>query len=390
MKIIKIIIIVFVFLLLFPLIISLFGEDKPKKTENDIEEKIQVYASSSSKKYTFEEINENEFSLIENFDEDENISFFVNEKIIEKTNFNIIGPTSCFILNDDNSITPTSINVYEITYRLEDNILRFEPLGTQTINNEVFYCEKNPTSLANGYWQFTNNINFNTGGSLGCCAIDSLGNFYKDISYSGNLLYGELPSGERLYFIGSYTDYDYLAINEDGSFKSDYFIRFYGESYILSKLINSGAKKFISLEYKSVNFDKYSIEDNPTSLTGGYWKLKENFIFISDCIFDVDFYDFHGNHFNRLEFRNDEIVNGLSCDKFLGIFDYNGNSFENNIVYTRIDHNGRLQGLGCYDGVINNDYYFYFNSESSDALIIEYINSIADKYVLNDGGNTNE
>ena len=59
--------------------------------------------------------------LIENFNQDENISFFVNEKNIKKTNFQIIGPTSFLILNDDNSITPTSNIVYEITYRLEDN-----------------------------------------------------------------------------------------------------------------------------------------------------------------------------------------------------------------------------------------------------------------------------
>ena len=68
-----------------------------------------------------------------------------------------------YVLNDDNSITPTSNIVYEITYRLEDNTLSFEPLETKIINNEVFYCEKNPMTMFGSIklpresWQSENN-----------------------------------------------------------------------------------------------------------------------------------------------------------------------------------------------------------------------------------------
>lgn len=241
------------------------------------------------------------------------------------------------------------------------------------IDDEEYVVEENPTSLANGYWQFANNINFNSGGALGINAKDSLGNYFQDIIVSGNELYGKLLSGEYLYFMGTDSTKEYLAINDDGSFKTNYYIKFFGEAWILDLLNQFGAKKYVSVNYENVNFDNYTIDENPSTITGGYWKFKTNFTSTSSSGYGVDMYDCFGNHFTSLDRAID--------NKLVGSFGNGDNYVELTILYVGSEY---IDGLATIDDSINENYYFYFSEESESMGLIQYLNSIATKYVLNE------
>lgn len=104
-------------------------------------------------------------------------------------------------------------------------------------------------TLCNGIWIFYNNDSHNSGSRYEANFTDSLGNVYDNITIAGNLTYSQVNEEDSIYFTGE--NVDCITKNEDGSFKTDYYITFIEEpeSSDVHGIMALVAEKYIPILY---------------------------------------------------------------------------------------------------------------------------------------------
>lgn len=181
----------------------------------------------------------------------------------DENNFSIGGSSDCFSGVDGN-IQCNYSNVYYVSFSSYNNLIFIGSTNYEEIDGKYYVIEHGSNSLTGGEWRFNDIYYYNGGFGLAANITDSLGNEYNSLSIGGDQLslsllgepneFDERETIKCNYIYGSNDDIEYLAINEDGSFKNDFYIIFNeiitDDDFYKSKLLeilNTFAYKYVEV-----------------------------------------------------------------------------------------------------------------------------------------------